>query len=267
MPGRSVSSRDFPACRDARWKSTSGAFSGAPHSNTCKARVWTRPGANWPARRRAVNVTEIAGECGFNHLGRFAIAYRDRYAESPSDTLRRSRIPASARSSAFRALGFCERPTLAVIPFGLAGEGAACMNDLGDEIAAALGRTGWIAITPAPAGRYQLHGTVSDDGSRRLRIKMMLLDRSAGRYIWADFAECAVGDTIEFRDWVSGLVAGVVRSIVRDAEIDRAARREVDAAYRMETEHASVVDGDGRRSSGASECDRTARKGHGARPA
>jgi hypothetical protein len=100
------------------------------------------------------------------------------------------------------------------------------MSDLGDEIAAALGRTGWIGITPAPAGRYQLHGTVRDDGSRKLRIKMMLLDQSAGRYIWADFAECAVGDNIEFRDWLSGLVAGAVRSIVRDAEIDRAARRE-----------------------------------------
>ena len=174
----------------------------------------------------SVNVTEIAGDCGFNHLGRFAIAYRDRYAESPSDTLRRSRIPASAPSSAFRAAGFCERPTLAIIPFGLVGEGAACMSDLGDEIAAALGRTGWIGITPAPAGRYQLHGTVRDDGSCKLRIKVMLLDRYAGRYIWADFAECAVGDTIEFRDWLSGLVAGAVRSIVRDAEIDRAARRE-----------------------------------------
>ena len=69
----------------------------------------------------SVNVTEIAGECGFNHLGRFAIAYRDRYAESPSDTLRRSRIPASAQSSAFRAVGFCERPTLAIMPFELVG--------------------------------------------------------------------------------------------------------------------------------------------------
>ena len=112
------------------------------------------------------------------------------------------------------------------MPFELVGEGAACMSDLGDEIAAALGRTGWIGITPAPAGRYQLYGTVRDDGSRKLRIKMMLLDQSAGRYIWADFAECAVGDNIEFRDWLSGLVAGAVRSIVRDAEIDRAARRE-----------------------------------------
>ncbi len=99
------------------------------------------------------------------------------------------------------------------------------MSDLGGEIAAALGRTGWIGIAPAPGGRYQLHGTVSDDSSRKLRIKMMLLDQSAGRYIWADFAECAVGDNTEFRDWLSGLVAGTVRSIVRDAEIDRAARR------------------------------------------
>ena len=174
----------------------------------------------------SVNVTAIACECGFNHLGRFAIAYRDRYAESPSDTLRRSRIPASALSPTFRAVRFCEHPTLAIIPFGLVGEGAACMSDLGDEIAAALGRTGWVGITPAPAGRYHLHGTVRDDGGRRLRIKMMLLDQSAGRYIWADFAERVVGDTVEFRDWLSGHVASAFRSIVRDTEIVWAARRE-----------------------------------------
>lgn len=34
-------------------------------------------------------VTSIALECGFSHLGRFAEAYRKRFGESPSDTLRR----------------------------------------------------------------------------------------------------------------------------------------------------------------------------------
>ena len=200
-------------------------FLGCSPPNTCEARVGQ-------ARRKLArdatseNVTEIAGECGYNHLGRYEIAYSDRYDESSTDTLRRSRKKDSATTSAFRALGFCERKTIAVIPYRLVGEGEACMSDLGSEIAAALGRTGWIGITTAPGGRYQLHGTVRDDSSRKLRIEMMLLDQSDGRYIWADYAECAVGDTIEFRDWLSGLVAGAVRSIVRDAEIDRAARRE-----------------------------------------
>src|SRR5437773_2245444 len=36
-----------------------------------------------------VSVTEIAGRCDFNHLGRFAAQYRERYGESPSATLLR----------------------------------------------------------------------------------------------------------------------------------------------------------------------------------
>ena len=35
-----------------------------------------------------LQVTEVAGRWGFFHLGRFAKQYRDRYGESPSDTLR-----------------------------------------------------------------------------------------------------------------------------------------------------------------------------------
>lgn len=34
-------------------------------------------------------VTRIALTCGINHLGRFAIAYRERFGESPSDTCQR----------------------------------------------------------------------------------------------------------------------------------------------------------------------------------
>ncbi|HEM8497265.1 AraC family transcriptional regulator [Burkholderia multivorans] len=36
-----------------------------------------------PERR----IAEIALDCGFTHLGRFALAYRERFGESPSDTL------------------------------------------------------------------------------------------------------------------------------------------------------------------------------------
>jgi AraC-like DNA-binding protein len=37
------------------------------------------------------NVTNIALQCGFLHFGRFAAAYRARFGESPSETLRRAR--------------------------------------------------------------------------------------------------------------------------------------------------------------------------------
>ncbi len=39
------------------------------------------------------NVTSIALDCGFPHLGRFSQEYSKRFAETPSETLRRSRPP------------------------------------------------------------------------------------------------------------------------------------------------------------------------------
>ncbi len=41
-------------------------------------------------RRRRVLVEEIALDCGFMHMGRFAAAYRARYGESPAAALRRA---------------------------------------------------------------------------------------------------------------------------------------------------------------------------------
>jgi len=39
------------------------------------------------------SVTEIAMNWGFTHMGRFSVEYRQRFGESPSDTLRRVRAP------------------------------------------------------------------------------------------------------------------------------------------------------------------------------
>jgi AraC-like DNA-binding protein/tetratricopeptide (TPR) repeat protein len=172
------------------------------------------------------NVTQIASDCGFNHVGRFALTYRRRYGESPSDTLNWGRIPAATQSSSFRSPSFRDRPTLAVFPFDLMGPAAADVGDIGNEIAAALCRTGWIRVVPPPTGRYHLHGSVRDDGSGRLRIRMMLIDRPTNRYIWAESVEFGAGRDAGHQDWLSSLAASALRSIVRDAEIDRVAGKD-----------------------------------------
>ena len=38
----------------------------------------------------AGTVSDVAMDCGFTHLGRFSAAYRDRFGETPSTTLRRA---------------------------------------------------------------------------------------------------------------------------------------------------------------------------------
>ncbi len=65
----------------------------------------------------STSVTQVATGCGFNHLGRFALAYRDRHGESPSDTLQRRRVPPPANSVPVRLVAPAERPALAVLPF------------------------------------------------------------------------------------------------------------------------------------------------------
>jgi AraC-like DNA-binding protein/tetratricopeptide (TPR) repeat protein len=175
-----------------------------------------------------VSVTQIASDCGFNHVGRFAVTYRSRFGESPSDTLSWARIPAATKPSWFRSPVFWDRPTLAILPFALTGPFAACMDEIGDEIATALCRTGWIRVVPPPAGRYHLHGSVRDDGSGSLRIRIMVIDRSTNRYIWAESVEFSAGHGRDagYQDWLSSLAVSALRSVVRDAEIDRAAGKD-----------------------------------------
>jgi AraC-like DNA-binding protein len=171
------------------------------------------------------SVTRVATDCGLSHLGRFALAYRRRYGESPSETLRWRRIPVPVNPASFRLAASSERPALAILPFDLIGPKAARMSQIGDEIAAVLYRTGWIRVARPPAGRYHLHASVKDKGTCTLQIRTTLLDRSRNRYIWVDCSEVAVGD-LGSQDWFSNLVSRALCPVVRDAEIDLAAGKE-----------------------------------------
>ena len=60
------------------------------HLNIVRERLWLS--------QTTVSVSNIAIDCGFTHLGRFSVAYKRRYGESPSDTLRRDlNIPVPAK--------------------------------------------------------------------------------------------------------------------------------------------------------------------------
>lgn len=167
------------------------------------------------------NVTVVATDCGLTHLGRFAAAYRNRYGESPSDTLRVRRLPAHGNTASVRLSASLVRPMLSILPFDLVGSEPVCVGGIADEIASALHRTGWIRVVPTSQGRYHLHGRVTDEGTGNLRIRLTLLDRSTLRYIWVDLLEFGIGDVFGSQDWLSGVVSGTVRSVLRNSEIDR----------------------------------------------
>jgi AraC-like DNA-binding protein len=184
------------------------------------------------ARRRLlrespdVNVTVVATDCGLTHLGRFAAAYRNCFGESPSATLRSRRIPGRANTTSVRLPASLSRPTLSILPFDLVGSEAALVGGIADEIAIALHRTGWIRVVPISAGRYHLHGRVKNDGMGTLRVRLTLLDRSVLRYIWVDLFEFTTGDVFGSQRWLSDVVSGAVRSVLRESEIDRVANKD-----------------------------------------
>src|SRR5260221_5028648 len=178
------------------------------------------------APRRA-SVTEIAEHGGFNHLGRFATWYRDRYGETPSATLQRSPIRSAKGTPAPAFLpSSLERPSLAVLPFELVGSAANACAGMAEEIAMALLRLRWIGVSTAPNARYRLRGKVRGDGNGRLRVTVMLADGATGRALWADHCDGLNQEVLEFEERVALRVAQALEPALRMAEIDRASRKE-----------------------------------------
>jgi AraC-like DNA-binding protein/tetratricopeptide (TPR) repeat protein len=160
---------------------------------------------------RDTSVTEIAMRYGFAHLGRFAVAYRHRYGESPSDTLRR---PCAHEPRALPVLSRrLERPTVAIV-FEPAEEAVA----IADEIAVALWRLHWIDIVGPARARYHLRGTLRAR-ERGARLTVMLSETASGRLIWAASWDDHAAFAGEER------IGGLMRAIepaLRAAEIERA---------------------------------------------
>ena len=164
------------------------------------------------------SVTDIAAQCGFNHVGRFAAQYRKRYGETPSATLCRNRSALMGNAAPLPTLTMVvERPAIAVLPFDLIGPDADRAADLADEIAAALMRVRWIAVAVPASARYHLRGTVRDDGAGRLRIRVVLVDVPAGRYLWADRWDGNCNDLFELEERVATRIAAAIQPSVRDA--------------------------------------------------
>ena len=173
------------------------------------------------------SVTGVAIACGFSHLGRFARYYRDRYGETPSATLEAAHGDITALPSPPPSFSLePPRPSVAVLPFELMGPEARHAAALQDEIAAALCRCRWFSVVAPSQARYHLRGNVRGDGGGRLRVAIALLEASTDRYLFADRWDGAVADVFGFENTVTQRLVRTLRSPVRDAEMDRAWRRD-----------------------------------------
>ena len=99
-----------------------------------------------------VKIMDVALRCGFPHCGRFSIAYRRRYGETPSQTLKRQAVftaTLGAMPSLF--VSARDRPAVAFGPIEAAAENLEIAADIADDIAAALTRAG-ISVATRSAG-------------------------------------------------------------------------------------------------------------------
>lgn len=175
-----------------------------------------------------VNVTEVAGRCGFHHFGRFAAQYRRRFGEPPSATLRRQQNVLFRSMLPMPPLPITvERPRIAVLPFEVVGHEPHLARAFADEIAATLIRPYRMAVVTPASARYQLRGKVRDDGAGRLRVTAFLIDAPAGRYLWADRWDGDSNDLLRLEETVAARIATAIQPLVREAEIDRASREDM----------------------------------------
>lgn len=201
------------------------------------------------------SVTEVAQRHQFNHLGRFAGQYRERFGETPRQTLRRARAamrgqerPAAAGDGAGGGgparpeMASRERPSIAVLPCLAPGRDpdlGAVADAIGEAVAArlcAVRSLRIVAPTRARAAtrdprrlaaelgaRYLLAGRLTADG-RRLRLVLWLVDTADGGHVWGDTFDGSRDRPVALQDRVATGVLRAVPSRIRGAEIERAAR-------------------------------------------
>jgi adenylate cyclase len=139
-----------------------------------------------------------------------------------------------------------DKPSIAVLPFAnMSGDAEQeyFADGMVEEIITALSRIRWLfviarnssftykghAVDVKQVGRelgvrYVLEGSVRK-GSGRVRITAQLIDAASGTHLWADRFDGSLEDVFELQDRVAIGVAGVIEPTLRQAEIQRAARK------------------------------------------
>ena len=84
------------------------------------------------------------------------------------------------------------------------------------------------AVTEPGHARYQLCGSVRADRAGRLRVMVWLIDAATRRYVWADRWDGDANESFQFEERVASRSAVSIERSVRNAEIDRACRKNPD---------------------------------------
>ena len=170
-------------------------------------------------------IMDVAARCGFPHFGRFAVEYRRRYGEMPSQTLKRQAV-LSAALAAMPPLFVPprDRLTLAFTGIEAGADHAEIARHTAGDLSTALARTG-IAVTREPGrARYQLAGSIRAAGAQ-VRLLFRLTDRATGRQLWAHRADSLLCDDVAVEENLATRIAAALQPCLRSAEIEHALRK------------------------------------------
>jgi TolB-like protein/AraC-like DNA-binding protein len=205
------------------------------------------------------SITEIAIRFGFGHFGRFAQHYRQRFGESPSATVRRSRMDRHERNQESHSRGHFpaalygtrDRPSIAIMPLQTYATHPNCVafaQYLAEGIAIVLCRVRSLSVTIPRRSRVQSADASQDTrdiGARyvitgrvaqareRVRVIIRLLDAETDAHVWGDTYDGEISSLFALQDRAT---KGVMRAIlphIRGSEIERARRKRAEdlAAY------------------------------------
>ncbi|MBR1273895.1 helix-turn-helix domain-containing protein [Bradyrhizobium sp. AUGA SZCCT0283] len=172
-----------------------------------------------------VRIMDVALRCGFPHFGRFSIAYRRRYGETPSQTLKRQAVfTESLGAMPSHFLPSRDRPAVAFGPIEAAAENLEIAADIADDLITALTRAGISVATGSRSARYHLTGAIRATGIQA-HLTIRLIDTESGGQLWAHRADGILRDDIATAEHLAARIAAALQPCLRLAEIDRALRK------------------------------------------
>jgi AraC-like DNA-binding protein/Tfp pilus assembly protein PilF len=175
--------------------------------------------------RPGIRIMDVALRCGFPHFGRFSIAYRRCYGETPSQTLtRQAAFTASLGATRSPLLPARDRPAIAFGPIEAAAENREMAADLADDLMDALTRAGISAVTDGRAARHLLTAAIRGTGVQT-RLVVRLIDTETGRQLWVHRADGVLRDESAGSEHLAVRIAAALTTSLRLTDIDHALRK------------------------------------------
>jgi len=170
-------------------------------------------------------VMDVALGCGFQHCGRFAVEYRRRYGETPSQTLKRQAVFTDALTSMPSFfVSSRDRPTIALGPIETSRENSDIARSIADELATALTRAGVCVIHQPGSAHYRLTGVIRGS-DRQSRLIFRLSDTETDRHLSVYRSDGALGDEAAPDEHLASRIVAALQPCLRLAEFDRASRK------------------------------------------